>query len=75
MTSKEKPSRRDLFERYAAIELGHTTKYIRSQRAVLTDQYYNEFIEVLYRAWVMAWVTANEFQAGEWDGKEVEEIK
>lgn len=45
---------RDIFELWVADELGHTVGYIKGQRAVTTDRYYNEYIEIPYRAWKAA---------------------
>jgi len=42
---------REAFEAWVAEEIGHTVEYVKGQRAVSVDRYYNEYIEIPYRAW------------------------
>ncbi|EPB9884046.1 hypothetical protein [Yersinia enterocolitica] len=42
---------REEFEDWVAHQLGHTIEYIKGQRAVTTDRYYSQYIEIPYQAW------------------------
>ncbi|MEM6050500.1 hypothetical protein AAH450_07940 [Erwinia sp. P7711] len=50
------------FEEWVADELGHTLEYVKGQRAVTTDRYYSEYVEIPYRAWKAAWNTRAEME-------------
>lgn len=62
-----RPSIQQLFEIYAAKELGHTIEYIREQRRPGLEGYYNEYINPLWRAWNMSWKTQGELRDGLWN--------